>query len=127
MPRFVVLFHQLPSDTERVSHWDLMLESSETLKTWALDELPSPGGVLPALALPDHRLAYLDYEGPISGGRGEVSRWDRGSLEWVRQDERCYIAQLRGDRLQVRVTLTAEAAGAVWILTCEELAAHGQE
>ncbi len=25
-----------------------------------------------------HRRAYLDYQGPISGGRGEVTRADRG-------------------------------------------------
>jgi hypothetical protein len=28
----------------------------------------------------DHRPAYLAYEGPISGGRGEVTRLTRGTL-----------------------------------------------
>ena len=28
--------------------------------------------------LPDHRRRYLDYEGPISGNRGSVIRWDAG-------------------------------------------------
>lgn len=31
-------------------------------------------GVVPAHRLPDHRAAYLDYEGPVSGGRGLVVR-----------------------------------------------------
>jgi hypothetical protein len=34
--------------------------------------------------LPDHRRVYLDYEGPISGGRGEVVRVEAGTF---RSDE----------------------------------------
>jgi hypothetical protein len=32
-----------------------------------------------AQRIADHRLAYLEYEGPISGGRGTVRRLDGGS------------------------------------------------
>ena len=49
------------------------------LKTWACREPPQAGVEIPCEALADHRLAYLDYEGPISGGRGSVTRWDRGT------------------------------------------------
>ena len=38
-------------------------------------------GIL-AEALPDHRLFYLDYEGPVTGGRGTVIQWDSGIFEW---------------------------------------------
>ena len=32
-------------------------------------------------ALPDHRRDYLDYEGPVSGGRGHVRRVASGTCE----------------------------------------------
>ncbi len=41
----------------------------------------TPGAHIAALALPEHRLAYLDYEGPVSGNRGSVKRWDAGWYE----------------------------------------------
>lgn len=31
--------------------------------------------------LPEHRLIYLDYEGPISGDRGSVTRVDAGEID----------------------------------------------
>ena len=34
-----------------------------------------------ATRLPDHRLAYLEYEGPVSGNRGVVRRIDSGKYE----------------------------------------------
>ena len=40
-------------------------------------DVPAPGVEMIAEALGDHRLDYLDYEGPVSGDRGLVSRWDR--------------------------------------------------
>ena len=74
MPRYVVLTHDDP-----FLHWDLMLQSGERLRTWRLLEMPAPERRIRAEALPDHRLLYLDYEGPVSGGRGEVRRWDSGA------------------------------------------------
>jgi hypothetical protein len=74
MPRFVILEHDHPE-----LHWDLMLESGATLRTWRLlQPLRAPGETISAVALSDHRLHYLDYEGPVSGGRGTVKRWDAG-------------------------------------------------
>jgi len=35
------------------------------------------------LRLPMHRDIYLSYEGPISGGRGHVSRVGMGALRWL--------------------------------------------
>jgi DNA polymerase Ligase (LigD) len=77
MPRFVILEHDHP-----VLHWDLMLEAGAALRTWRLAQAPSTtGAVIDAQALPDHRLEYLEYEGPVSGGRGAVKRWDTGAYE----------------------------------------------
>lgn len=86
MPRYVILRHELPPASGRASHWDVMLEdraeSGEiVLKTWAVERSPDDGATQPATLLPDHRAAYLTYEGPVSGGRGEVSRWDEGNFD----------------------------------------------
>lgn len=78
MPRFVVLKHETPTGSARPLHWDFMVERGDVLQTWALAEEPTVGREIAAEPLPDHRLAYLDYEGPISGNRGSVTRWDRG-------------------------------------------------
>lgn len=83
MSRFVILRHESPQGL----HFDLMLELGDVLKTWALPQSPQPGLELPCEALPDHRLAYLDYEGPISGQRGSVTQWDRGTYTLERQNE----------------------------------------
>lgn len=74
--RFVILEHDHP-----VLHWDLMLQAGEVLQTWRLAEAPTLGCTVEATALGDHRLAYLDYEGPVSGNRGVVRRWDGGVFD----------------------------------------------
>lgn len=76
MPRFVILEHDHP-----VLHWDLMLEADGVLQTWRLAQAPEVGRTIEATALGDHRLAYLDYEGPVSGNRGTVRRWDAGDFD----------------------------------------------
>lgn len=35
-----------------------------------------------ATPIADHRLLYLDYEGPVAGDRGIVECWDRGPFVW---------------------------------------------
>src|SRR5579859_7714207 len=77
MPRYVILQHDHPE-----LHWDLMLQAGDKLRTWRLAKAPiKPGEAIEATAIGDHRLMYLDYEGPISGGRGRVVRWDQGNYE----------------------------------------------
>ncbi|MEM9352299.1 MAG: DNA polymerase ligase N-terminal domain-containing protein [Planctomycetota bacterium] len=121
----------MPTGSGRADHWDLMLESDGVLRTWELLTLPEgwlrglPSGdpsapeTVPARQLPDHRLHYLDYQGPISGGRGEVRRVARGPLEWRLLSERELAAELKGDRLVGTVRLTTEKPGSLWGLTLE--------
>ena len=75
MPRFVILAHDWPAP-----HWDLLLEADGVLKAWRLLADPASGDA-PAEPNTDHRLLYLDYEGPVSGNRGTVARWDVGSFD----------------------------------------------
>src|SRR5215470_5282132 len=95
MPRFVLLYHECPPDYERPSHWDLMLEAGDLLRTWALLQLPdeTASETVDAEELDDHRLAYLEYEGAVSGGRGSVRRVDAGTYETIVET---------GDSLQIR-------------------------
>ncbi len=120
MPRFVVLEHDHP-----VLHWDLMLEVGDALRTWRLAAPPElNAGPIVAEELPDHRLAYLDYEGPVSGGRGQVLRWDRGVFEWGDAQERCLIVRLQGSRLNGVLMLRQGCTG--WQMTMRPHAGTGQ-
>lgn len=76
MPRFVILTHDHP-----FLHWDLLLESGAVLRAWRLLAEPLSAEIIAAEPLPDHRKPYLDYEGPVSGDRGSVARWDAGTFE----------------------------------------------
>jgi hypothetical protein len=95
MPRFVILEHDYPQ-----LHWDLMLEAGAVLRTWRLAAPPRPGETIAATAVFDHRLLYLDYEGPISGGRGRVVRWEHGAFTGRVQGEPPIVVHLQGERLR---------------------------
>lgn len=99
MPRFVILHHQLPENSERASHWDLMLEQGDTLRTWALDRPLAPDSETPCRALADHRLAYLDYEGPVSGNRGTVARVERGEYATLEETANSLRVRLKGEQI----------------------------
>ena len=101
MPRFVILRH----DSPRGLHFDLLLEMGQALKTWALPQPPESGIEMTCEALPDHRPAYLDYEGPVSGDRGSVTRWDRGTCEIQRPNDTELVLELSGEKLAGRATL----------------------
>lgn len=95
MPRYVILKHETSSGL----HFDFMLETGNVLKTWSLPQAPEPGLEMDAQALGDHRLAYLDYEGPLSGNRGFVVRWDQGTYQLEQQSESELIVRLSGKKL----------------------------
>jgi hypothetical protein len=131
------LYLECPSGTPRPSHFDLMLEANGVLRTWAIAGFPSSWGAtavrsgfaaanLPssvsenivAEQLPDHRLAYLDYEGPLNGDRGHVSRFDAGTLTTVSESADEWIVALSGQRIRGQLQLTRIAADSPrWQLT----------
>jgi hypothetical protein len=106
MPRFAVLTHDHP-----FFHWDFLLEAGKVCRTWRLLEEPRPGRTTPAEPLPDHRLHYLTYEGPVGGGRGTVARYDAGWFEWVVAAEHRVEVTLEGDRLRGRCFIEAASDG----------------
>jgi len=117
MPRFVVLHHQFPPDHARAAHWDLMLEQGDTLRTWALPAEPRAGETVTAEALSDHRLAYLDYEGPVSGDRGWVNRWDSGTFELKHQSDVHLELSLKGNCLQGSLILEEQSGHHFWTVS----------
>ena len=100
MPRYVVLLHKMPPTAVRATHWDFMLEDANTLMTWALNGELDEGPALEAERLADHRNDYLDYEGPVSGDRGSVIRWDAGTFEWIDRCDDELVVELNGERLR---------------------------
>ncbi len=106
MPRFAVVEHDYPT-----VHWDLFLEDGPELRSWRLLARPVAGSVIPAEPTPAHRLAYLDYGGPVSGGRGSVTRFDAGEFAWVADEPGRVVVQLEGRTLSGRAELTGDAAG----------------
>lgn len=90
---------------ERRSHFDMMLEERGRLITFELPRLPIAGERLLARRLVDHRMAYLDFEGPLSDSRGHVTRWSSGtwSSGLITQDK--LVVDLKADRLSARLVL----------------------
>jgi hypothetical protein len=141
MPRFVLLYHDCPPNYERPSHWDLMLEAGDTLRTWALPFLPRIWRAAHALTvtlhpscpaisdkdtvtvelLGDHRLAYLEFEGALADNRGHVVRIASGTYGNDRQSATCWRVQLAGE-LACSITIERSKSDAsIWMLTAEGL------
>ena len=81
--RYVVLHHRGFGPP----HFDLMFERSDrdTLLTFRIPCWPIAATAV-VVPLGDHRRAYLDYQGPVSGNRGEVRRAAAGT--YARLDAR---------------------------------------
>ena len=87
--RFAVLRHEgVPTP-----HFDLLVDVDgvSPLATWRSDAWPIVAP-LTLLRQPDHRRIYLDYQGPLSANRGQVTQVDAGQ---------CRLAQLSVDHWQL--------------------------
>lgn len=99
MPRYVILRHEPEQCSSGSLHWDLMLEVGDVLWTWACDEDPTASDSFAAERLADHRRAYLEYQGPVSGQRGSVSRCDAGVYTLEQDSAGQLVVLLRGEKL----------------------------
>ena len=98
-------------------HFDLRLEISGALKSWAVPKGVSmnPSEKRLAIEVPDHSLGYIDFEGTISEGKygaGEVRIWDKGEFETENAEEQLkngklvftfYGAKLKGEFTLVKM------------------------
>ena len=112
MPRFVILTHDWP-----FPHLDFLAECGGVLRAWRLLAEPVAGEDIPAEPNFDHRLFYLDYEGPVSGNRGTVQRWDAGDFTWISQSDDRLVLDIRGQRVQGMMALQ-QVEGVNWELRC---------
>lgn len=111
-------------------HYDLMLEHGSALATWQFLANPvawraaagqagqaASGGrenKLMAERIQDHRLAYLDYEGPVSGGRGSVRRIDKGRYELLAESPDRLTIRLAGAHLAGEFELVRVPPAGQW-------------
>jgi hypothetical protein len=109
--RFVILHHHQvgreQKDRQFKEHWDFMVEQGDSLATWQLFENPTINRrvTISAVRIGDHRKAYLDYEGPISRGRGYVRRVDSGTCVVKESTPTAWVVELDGKELTGRYTL----------------------
>jgi len=106
MPRFAILTHDHP-----FLHWDFLLEQRDSCRTWRLLKPPDTPGDVSAETIADHRLMYLDYEGPVSGDRGTVTQWDAGTFEWLVNSDDVVEVRLTGQKLAGRARLIPTERG----------------
>lgn len=91
-------------------HWDLRLEISGVLKSWAIPkELPlEPGIKRLAVETEDHPLEYANFEGIIEEGlygAGIVKIWDKGIFKPEKIEENEIIVEIFGEKLKGRYVL----------------------
>ena len=99
MLRYVVLHHTGIDNP----HYDLMYEfrPGSMLTTRRIPHWP-PEAHDQLTPLPKHRREYLDYEGPVSGNRGQVRRVASGTCEVeVDSEQSCLVKLDTG--LQIRI------------------------
>jgi hypothetical protein len=101
-------------------HFDWLIEPApgEALVSFRLHALPRLGEreLLSAELAPDHRPIYLDFEGPIQGRRGTVTRVARGTCDIIRLDERRLEARLTWQGGSARLRARPIGRGPAWRL-----------
>ena len=105
-------------------HFDFRLEMENVLRSWAIPKGPSmnPSEKRLAIAVEDHLLEYIDYEGIIPGGEygsGAVIIWDSGTYELIEKKEDKISFTLTGKKLKGIYTLARlkkSKKGNEWLL-----------
>lgn len=123
MARMVVLLHEVPGGA---SHFDWLLQrpgeeseppTTRRLMSFRVRARPDDASAVVLLGerLKDHRLAYLDYQGLVSGGRGSVKRVAKGFVGHMveRVDEVEFTAEFDG---QPPIRWSGKAMGWIWLL-----------
>ncbi|MBI3754176.1 MAG: ATP-dependent DNA ligase [Deltaproteobacteria bacterium] len=105
MPRFVIHKHKATH-----LHFDFRLEMERVLKSWAVPKgVPEEAGIKRlAVAVEDHPLDYIDFEGIIPEGQygaGMVEIWDDGNYELESMEKGKMVFNLNGKKLKGRYAM----------------------
>ena len=98
MLRFVIQKHKATH-----LHFDFRLEMEGILKSWAVPKgVPEEAGIKRlAVAVEDHQLDYIDFEGIIPEGQygaGTVEIWDNGNYELESRERNKLVFTLHGKK-----------------------------
>ncbi|MBI5642066.1 MAG: ATP-dependent DNA ligase [Deltaproteobacteria bacterium] len=101
-------------------HYDFRLEAQGALKSWAVPKgLPdAPGARRLAVAVEDHPLDYISFEGVIpegSYGAGTVEIWDKGTYTVESWEADKVVFRLKGEKLTGRYALIL-TGGKNWLI-----------
>jgi hypothetical protein len=109
--RYVVLRHEGIDEP----HYDLMFETKpgSALATWRSDKWPIERETA-LVKVDDHRAAYLEYEGPVSGNRGQVRRVASGYYRLEKLSEMHWRLTFR-DTLGFRQLDLTTQGGKKWV------------
>ena len=104
---YVILKHTTPEGT----HFDFMLENENHLSTWRIQIPPAELKTTPAKAekIFDHPKKFLTYEGPVTGNRGSVRRWDEGTYRVLDEEDRRLALDVRGAIVSGHLALSRDA------------------
>lgn len=105
--RYALLRHNYPYD-----HYDFLLEDGDACLAWRLPL--TLGSQMPAEPLPRHRLLYLNYAGPVSNERGEVSIAEQGTGEWLTGTAERKVIELHHESGRRLLIATTSDAGKSW-------------
>ena len=105
-PNNAYVIHEHVSGVD--THFDLMLESADSLRTWRLDTPPHKiqSQPVPATSIADHPKRFLTYEGPVQNGQGNVRIVDSGT--YCSAEETC---------TQLKLTLAGRILKGTFTLT----------
>jgi DNA ligase D-like protein (predicted 3'-phosphoesterase) len=97
-------------------HYDLRLQMSGVLKSWAVPKTPplAKGTKRLAIQVEDHPLAYSTFHGVIPEGNygaGLVKIWDKGTYELLEKNPKSMKFTLHGKKLKGDYVLVKTAYG----------------
>lgn len=115
MPRFVIQMHQRQ---DQPTHWDLMLEKDDVLKTFRMPMAPESiaGQAAEVILIKDHPLRFLTYQGPVNQGQGQVRIVEAGTYKTIDYATDYWTIELHGGCIKGKFRLKHDH-GETWHLS----------